>query len=106
MTQNTSRKRRPEFNPHISISTIGKGRVMLPFKKKDKIFVQGDARDGLFFVQTGKVRLSVAFWAKAISLEKVDLLLSLFPTPPPVPIERSFPDLVLVEQEIQCPIIH
>ena len=32
---------------------------MLPFQKKDKIFVQGDSRDGLFFVQTGKVRLSV-----------------------------------------------
>jgi CRP/FNR family transcriptional regulator, cyclic AMP receptor protein len=32
---------------------------MLPFRRKDKIFVQGDSKDGLFFVQTGKVRLSV-----------------------------------------------
>ena len=32
---------------------------MLPFQKKDQIFAQGDSRDGLYFVQTGKVRLSV-----------------------------------------------
>ena len=32
---------------------------MLPFKKKAIIFAQGDASDGLFFIQHGKVRLSV-----------------------------------------------
>lgn len=32
---------------------------MLSFQRKDKIFVQGDSRDGLFFIQTGKVQLSV-----------------------------------------------
>ena len=32
---------------------------MLPFKKKAIIFAQGDASDGLFFIQQGKVRLSV-----------------------------------------------
>ena len=59
MKQNTSAKREPDFNPHTFLSTIGKGRDMLSFQKKDKIFAQGDSRDGLFFVQTGKVRLSV-----------------------------------------------
>src|SRR5580700_9855078 len=32
---------------------------MLPFQKKKSIFAQGDATDGLFFIQKGKVRLSV-----------------------------------------------
>jgi len=32
---------------------------MMSFQKKDKIFAQGDSRDGLFFVQTGRVQLSV-----------------------------------------------
>lgn len=59
MKQNTSAKRKPDFNPHTFLSTIGKGRVMLPFQRKDKIFAQGDSRDGLFFIQTGKVELSV-----------------------------------------------
>ncbi|HZQ94348.1 MAG TPA: Crp/Fnr family transcriptional regulator [Candidatus Sulfotelmatobacter sp.] len=31
----------------------------MSFQKKKTIFTQGDATDGLFFVQTGKVRLSV-----------------------------------------------
>jgi len=32
---------------------------MVSFQKKETIFAQGDSRDGLFFVQTGKVQLSV-----------------------------------------------
>ena len=32
---------------------------MVSFHKKETIFAQGDSRDGLFFVQTGKVQLSV-----------------------------------------------
>jgi len=31
----------------------------MSFQKKDKIFAQGDSRDGLFVIQTGKVQLSV-----------------------------------------------
>jgi CRP/FNR family cyclic AMP-dependent transcriptional regulator len=57
--QITNAKRKPDFNPHTFLSTIGKGRDMVSFKKKDKVFAQGDCRDGLFFVQTGKVQLSV-----------------------------------------------
>jgi CRP/FNR family cyclic AMP-dependent transcriptional regulator len=47
------------FNPHTFLSTIGKGREMLSFDKKTTIFAQGDLTDGLFFIQEGKVRLSV-----------------------------------------------
>jgi CRP-like cAMP-binding protein len=32
---------------------------MVSFQKKDTIFTQGDTTDGLFFIQTGKVQLSV-----------------------------------------------
>jgi CRP/FNR family cyclic AMP-dependent transcriptional regulator len=32
---------------------------MVSFRKKQNIFAQGDATDGLFFVQTGKVQLNV-----------------------------------------------
>jgi CRP/FNR family cyclic AMP-dependent transcriptional regulator len=55
----TTAKRQLDFNPRAFLSTIGKGRNMVCFQKKDKIFAQGDSRDGLFFVQTGKVQLSV-----------------------------------------------
>ena len=52
-------KRRIDFNPRTFLSTIGKGREMLSFQKKNRIFAQGDSTDGLFFIQAGKVQLSV-----------------------------------------------
>jgi CRP-like cAMP-binding protein len=55
----SSAKKKSEFNPHAFLSTIGKGREMLPFQRKNSIFAQGDPTDGLFFIQKGKVRLSV-----------------------------------------------
>ena len=48
-----------DFSPRTFLSTIGKGREMVSFGKKNTIFAQGDATDGLFFIQEGKVRLSV-----------------------------------------------
>ncbi|MGB9197458.1 MAG: cyclic nucleotide-binding domain-containing protein, partial [Terriglobales bacterium] len=59
MKQITTAKKKPAFNAHIFLSTTGKGRIMVSFEKKQTIFSQGDATDGLFFVQTGKVQLSV-----------------------------------------------
>jgi CRP/FNR family cyclic AMP-dependent transcriptional regulator len=52
-------KKRLDFNPHAFLSTIGKGRDMLSFQKKNTVFAQGDPTDGLFFIQKGKVQLSV-----------------------------------------------
>jgi CRP/FNR family cyclic AMP-dependent transcriptional regulator len=51
--------RKNDFNPRTFLSTIGKGREMVSFGKKSTIFAQGDATDGLFFIQEGKVQLSV-----------------------------------------------
>jgi CRP/FNR family cyclic AMP-dependent transcriptional regulator len=60
LTKNTtSAKKKSEFNPHSFLSTIGKGREILCFEKKNTIFAQGDATDGLYFVQSGRVQLSV-----------------------------------------------
>jgi len=57
--QITTANRKSDFNPHTYLSTIGKGRDMVSFQRKGTIFAQGDSRDGLFFVQSGKVQLSV-----------------------------------------------
>jgi CRP/FNR family transcriptional regulator, cyclic AMP receptor protein len=54
-----SRKKTPDFNPLAFLSSIGRGRRMVPFKKRELIYAQGDDVDGLFFIQTGKIRLSV-----------------------------------------------
>ena len=48
-----------EFDPHAFLSTIGEGRKAILFPKKQPIFVQGDRADAVFYLQTGKVRLTV-----------------------------------------------
>jgi len=59
MKQITHPKKKLDFNPHSFLSTMGKGRDIASFQKKNTIFAQGDSTDGLFFIQKGKVQLSV-----------------------------------------------
>jgi CRP/FNR family cyclic AMP-dependent transcriptional regulator len=57
--QITPTNKKLDFNPRTFLSTIGEGREMMPFEKKGTIFAQGDSTDGMFFIQEGKVQLSV-----------------------------------------------
>src|SRR5271157_4916227 len=59
MKRITNAKKKLDFSPHAFLSTIGKGRDMRSFQKKNTIFAQGEPTDGLFFIQKGKVQLSV-----------------------------------------------
>jgi CRP/FNR family transcriptional regulator, cyclic AMP receptor protein len=54
----TNKKGR-EFNPNNFLATIGEGRKNLTFPKKQGIFAQGDAADAVFYIQKGKVKLTV-----------------------------------------------
>ena len=59
MLKKSATVKKTEFDPYAFLSTIGKGREMMSFRKREIVFSQGDSSDGLFFIQTGKVRLSV-----------------------------------------------
>jgi len=52
-------KKRSEFDPKTFLSTIDGGRKIAAFSKKQTIFVQGDPSDAVFYIQQGKVRLTV-----------------------------------------------
>jgi CRP/FNR family cyclic AMP-dependent transcriptional regulator len=52
-------RKQHEFDPNTFLATIGEGRQIVPFQKKQTIFAQGDACDAVFYIQTGKVRLTV-----------------------------------------------
>jgi len=54
----TSRKTR-DFDPMKFLATIGEGRTVVTVPKKQTIFSQGDAADAVFYIQEGKVRLTV-----------------------------------------------
>jgi CRP/FNR family cyclic AMP-dependent transcriptional regulator len=48
-----------EFDPTTFLATIGEGRKILAVQKKQTIFAQGDGADAVFYIQTGRVRLTV-----------------------------------------------
>src|SRR4249919_1709737 len=52
-------KNRREFDAQSFLATIGEGRKAMLFPKKHTIFTQGDPADAIFYLQTGKVRLTV-----------------------------------------------
>ena len=47
------------FDPKQFLATIGEGRKVVTLPEKRPIFVQGDAADSVFYIQVGKVRLTV-----------------------------------------------
>ena len=47
------------FDPGKFLATVGEGREVLSFAKTQRIFMQGDAADAIFYIQEGKVKLTV-----------------------------------------------
>jgi CRP/FNR family cyclic AMP-dependent transcriptional regulator len=54
-----SAKKKRDFDPKKFLATIGEGRKVVAFPKKQTIFTQGDAADSVFYIQAGKVKLTV-----------------------------------------------
>jgi CRP/FNR family cyclic AMP-dependent transcriptional regulator len=48
-----------DFEPQNLIAPVGEGGSVLTFSKEQTIFAQGDAADAIFYIQKGKVRLSI-----------------------------------------------
>ena len=59
MTPKAVAKKADEFDPNTFLATIGKGRSSALFPAKQGIFAQGDAADAVFYLQKGKVKLTV-----------------------------------------------
>jgi CRP-like cAMP-binding protein len=54
-----SAKKKSKFEPQKFLATIGRGRKVVSFLKKQTIFAQGDVADAVFYIQKGKARLTV-----------------------------------------------
>jgi CRP/FNR family transcriptional regulator, cyclic AMP receptor protein len=52
-------KKKRDFDPKEFLATIGEGRRAVPFSKKQTVFAQGNVADAVFYIQEGKVRLTV-----------------------------------------------
>lgn len=47
------------FDPKAFLAKVGHGKAVLNFKKNQHIFEQGDVADTIFYIQTGKVKVTV-----------------------------------------------
>jgi CRP/FNR family cyclic AMP-dependent transcriptional regulator len=52
-------KKKQLFDTTFFLSKIGKGRTINDYEKNRMIFTQGNAADALFYIQKGKVKLTV-----------------------------------------------
>ena len=55
----TAKKKRTHFDPQAFLAIVGPKRKLLFFQKKQTIFTQGDPADAVFYIETGKVKLTV-----------------------------------------------
>jgi CRP/FNR family transcriptional regulator, cyclic AMP receptor protein len=59
MTPVVAAKKLSKFDPKTFLSTIDGGRKIAAFLKKKTIFAQGDSSDAVFYIQSGKVKLTI-----------------------------------------------
>jgi len=52
-------RKKPKFDPKAFLATIGAGRKLLAISVKQPVYTQGDGADAVFYIQKGKVRLTV-----------------------------------------------
>jgi CRP/FNR family transcriptional regulator, cyclic AMP receptor protein len=52
-------KKKRNFDPDAFLATIGNGRKTLVVPKEQTVFSQGDGADAVFYIQKGKVKLTV-----------------------------------------------
>jgi CRP/FNR family cyclic AMP-dependent transcriptional regulator len=49
----------PSFDPKSFLANVGEGRSIGKYRKNQVVFSQGDAADSVFYIQKGKVKLTV-----------------------------------------------
>jgi CRP/FNR family cyclic AMP-dependent transcriptional regulator len=54
-----SAKKKLDFDPNTFLATIGEGRKIVSFEAKQTVFAQGHPADAVFYIQKGKVKLTV-----------------------------------------------
>jgi CRP/FNR family cyclic AMP-dependent transcriptional regulator len=48
-----------EFDPKAFLAKVGAGKTILKLEKNQHVFEQGDVADTVFYIQKGKVKLTV-----------------------------------------------
>ncbi len=59
MRQTMKTKKVPSFDPRPFLASVGTGRSVLKYRRGKTIFRQGDPADAVFYIQKGKVQITV-----------------------------------------------
>src|SRR5689334_2835203 len=54
-----ARKSKPRFDPKVFLATVDGGVTKSTYRKGQAVFKQGDPSDSVFFIEKGKVKVSV-----------------------------------------------
>ncbi len=54
-----AKKRRPTFDPKSFLAEVGEGRTISQYRKDQIVFSQGEPADAVFYIQKGKVKVTV-----------------------------------------------
>ena len=72
MAPTTTAKNDHDFNSKRILAAIGKGARVVAFPRKQTVFAQGDAAGAIFYIQEGKIRLTVVSkFGKEVTLSKL-----------------------------------
>lgn len=52
-------KRRAKFDPKLFLAKVGEGRSVGKYRRSQIVFAQGDAADAVFYIQKGKIKVTV-----------------------------------------------
>src|ERR1700674_4350828 len=52
-------KSKPLFDPKMFLAKVGKGRTIAEYSKDQMVFSQGDPANAIFYIQKGKIKLTV-----------------------------------------------
>jgi CRP-like cAMP-binding protein len=52
-------KKKAEFDPRAFLSKVGRGRTISKYRMNQLVFAQGDAADAVFFIEEGKLKVTV-----------------------------------------------
>jgi CRP-like cAMP-binding protein len=53
------KKAKASFDPKMFLAKVGKGKTISKYRKDQIVFSQGQAADAVFYIQQGKVKLTV-----------------------------------------------
>ena len=52
-------KKKPSFDPSAFLTKLGEGRTVARYRENQPVFAQGDRADALFYLQAGKIKVTV-----------------------------------------------